>query len=393
VKPRILILQNSLGPSGGAAGVAAWAIEALSEDYAVDVLTWKPFELSSVNRYYGTRLETSSFRLLAGPAWIKRTIERLDPDPRTQQPTALLMRAARILGRGSRYAASLSFCNESDFGRRIIQYIHYPYMIGRFDEEDRWWPLWGGDARHRSTRLRPWRVISGFNPRRMRANLTLVNSDWTGMLVKQAYGIDTVTLYPPVATTDGAGWDDRENVFVSIGRLSSEKRWEVMLESLRAVRARGHDIRWRVIATPTRDAEDQVYAEGIRRAIAAESAWAEMREEVSRDELQRTLARSRYGLHAMIDEHFGMAVSELAASGCLVFVPDSGGQTEIVGHERRLMYASPEEAVDKIVAVLDDDRLRTDLRASLAAHATRFSAAHFKHQLRAIVARHVSERS
>jgi hypothetical protein len=43
------------------------------------------------------------------------------------------------------------------------------------------------------------------------------------------------------------------------------------------------------------------------------------------------------------------------------------------------------------VAVLDDDRLCTELRAALAAHASRFSAVHFKSQLKAIVARHVSE--
>jgi glycosyltransferase involved in cell wall biosynthesis len=117
-----------------------------------------------------------------------------------------------------------------------------------------------------------------------------------------------------------------------------------------------------------------------------------MREEVSREELQQALAHARYGLHAMIDEHFGMAVAEMAAGGCLVFVPDSGGQTEIVGREQRLMYASPAEAVEKIAAVLDDDHRRTEVREALAAHVTRFSAEHFKHQLRTIVARHVSER-
>lgn len=388
-------MQPTLGPYGGGAGVAAWGIEALVEDYAVDLLTWPPLDLAAVNRYYGTRLDASSFRVIAGPAWLKRAIEAVDPDPRSVQPTALLMRAARVLGYGSRYAASLSFANETDFGRRIIQYIHYPYMKAQFSGADRWWPF-GREALPQGARLRPWRVISGFDPRRMCANLTLVNSDWTGVEVKQSYGIDTVTLYPPVASATEcapARWHDRANTFVSIGRLSGEKRWEVMLDILRAVRARGHDIRWRLIVTPTPHDYDRAYADETRRAIATECAWVEMREDVSREELQQTIAQSRYGLHGMIEEHFGMSVAELATSGCLVFVPDSGGQTEIVGRERRLMYASPEEAVEKIVAVLDDDRMCTELREALAAHATRFSADHFKSQLRAIVARHVSERA
>jgi glycosyltransferase involved in cell wall biosynthesis len=394
VKPRVLIVQPSLNPPGGAAGVAAWAIAALSPGYDVDLLTWSPIDLEAVNRYYGTRLDSSHFRILAGPARLKRLLDAIDPDPRSHQATALLMRAARLIGRGRRYAASLSFCNESDFGRPIIQYIHYPYMMGRFDDADRWWPLWGRDAREKVTRLRPWRVLSGFNPRRMRANLTLVNSEWTGSLVREAYGIEPITLYPPVmAGLAPARWDDRANVIISIGRLSSEKRWDVALDIVREVRARGYDVRWQLIGSPGGHASDGAYAERVRRAIAENRAWAELREEVSREELLRTIAQSRYGLHAMIGEHFGMAVSELAIGGCLVFVPDSGGQTEIVAHDPRLMYASPAEAVEKIVRVLRDDAARADLRASLSAHAERFSADHFQQQLRAIVAGHVSGRA
>lgn len=399
MKPRILILQTTLLPYGGGAGVAAWALEALAEDYAVDLLTWKPLDLAAVDRYYGTRLTAASIRVLAGPAWLKRTIDAIDPDPNSAQPAALLMRAARLLGRGSRYAASLSFINETDFGRRIIQYIHYPYMMGQLAITDPSSPS-GHGARARSSPLRPWRVISGFDPRRMRANLTLVNSDWTGARVKQAYGIETVTLYPPItgiapASASGeapARWTDRAKTFVSIGRLSGEKRWEVMLDILRAVRGRGYDVRWQLIGTPSLHARDQAYADRIRRAIAGERAWVELREGVSREELLRTLAQARFGLHAMIDEHFGMAVAEMASAGCLVFVPDSGGQAEIVGHERRLMYASPAEAVDRIAAVLDDERLGTELREALGAHVTQFSTDHFKSRLKAIVARHASER-
>jgi hypothetical protein len=81
----------------------------------------------------------------------------------------------------------------------------------------------------------------------------------------------------------------------------------------------------------------------------------------------------------MIDEHFGMAVSELVVGGCVVLVPDSGGQTEIAA-----------DAVEKIVHVLQDETARAELRASLAAHAERFFTTRFQQQLGAIVARHAS---
>jgi glycosyltransferase involved in cell wall biosynthesis len=59
----------------------------------------------------------------------------------------------------------------------------------------------------------------------------------------------------------------------------------------------------------------------------------------------------RYGIHGMLDEHFGMAPAELAAAGCIVFVPNDGGQVEIVdddpswftgrGRRRRIYHEHP----------------------------------------------------
>ena len=63
---------------------------------------------------------------------------------------------------------------------------------------------------------------------------------------------------------------------------------------------------------------------------------------------KRALLRGhRFGIHCRSHEPFGIAVAELAAAGCVTFVPDGGGQVEIVDHPD-LIYTSPEAAIEKI---------------------------------------------
>ena len=50
--------------------------------------------------------------------------------------------------------------------------------------------------------------IADFSLDRLKANLTLVNSDWTGEHVAQFLGITTRTLYPPVVDpAPGLPWE------------------------------------------------------------------------------------------------------------------------------------------------------------------------------------------
>jgi len=60
---------------------------------------------------------------------------------------------------------------------------------------------------------------------------------------------------------------------------------------------------------------------------------------------------------------------------------------EIIGDHPELIYASPDEAVDKIAAVLDDPARQQALRTQLAERRRRFSTEAFMQQMRSIVER------
>jgi hypothetical protein len=66
----------------------------------------------------------------------------------------------------------------------------------------------------------------------------------------------------------------------------------------------------------------------------------------------------------------------MVKAGGIVFVPDNGGQVEIVNHND-LVYGSVPDAIDKIDTVLGSQERQNILRQYLATGAQRFSSNHF----------------
>ena len=84
-------------------------------------------------------------------------------------------------------------------------------------------------------------------------------------------------------------------------------------------------------------------------------------------------------------ERVDMAPAELARAGALVWVPNGGGQVEIVD-ERELVFDEEAEAADRIAAAISDPARERRLRDALGARAEGFSTARFIMALRRIVA-------
>jgi glycosyltransferase involved in cell wall biosynthesis len=120
--------------------------------------------------------------------------------------------------------------------------------------------------------------------------------------------------------------------------------------------------------------------------VARENApWVLLHENLSRDELVQLVSNHRYGIHANVDEHFGIAVAEMIKAGCIVFVHNSGGQVEIVGGDERLAYQTKDEAAQKIMRVIDNPNEQDSLRNYLHSRKGLFSAETFMRQIREIV--------
>jgi glycosyltransferase involved in cell wall biosynthesis len=368
-------------PPGGGNGVAAWFLQALVPDYEVTVLSWWPVELEPINRFFGTSLRDGDFRALVVPRhW--RVIPDHLPVPAALLRSALLMRYTRRVSHD--FDVIIGVHNETDFGRRGIQYVHYPtYLRPRPAVDYRWY--------HRSRFLLESYYqmsdrVAGFSFERLQKNLTLANSDWTGGKVKRLLGIDARTVHPPVVGFPLAAmaWSDRRRAFLSIGRISPEKEYERSIRILARVRERVPDITLTIVGTWDRHARR--YLTQLRQQAEALGPWIQFRQNLSRDEMQALMASHRYGIHAMREEHFGMAPAEMVCAGMVVWVPRGGGQMEIVGGEPTLLFDTEEEAAEKILAVLTSESEEHRVRAHLARQGERFGAERFMNEVRTIVA-------
>jgi len=382
-RPRILVWYCRLIPHGGAPGVAAWILEALRQDYAVTLLTSEPVDLSRLDRCYGTSLTGSDLQVRT-MAPVVRGFLGLDPDLGSIQIHAYLMRLCKRVRH--QYDLVVGADNEGDFGPPAIQYIHYPFLAHVYPRvrSSCDLPLGQKLAGLSKGEIRPWMLVGDYSFDRMKANHTLVNSGWTGRWVKQVYGIDSTTVHPPApGVFPDIAWEEREDGFVMMGRLNGGKQFDWCLKVLSVVRTKFPQVRMHVVGTSYNEAPD--YPAFLRALVQANSSWATLHENISRGELAALAARQRYGMHALKEEHFGMAVAEMLRAGCIPFVHNSGGPPEIVGNDSRLIYDSAEDAARKIMQVLGDPAAQEDIRQRHALRKDFYSVETFVRAIRAEV--------
>jgi glycosyltransferase involved in cell wall biosynthesis len=378
--PRILVVYSRLFPNGGAPGVAAWILEALRVRYEVTVLTAEPVDFSLLDRFYGTSLAESRIPIRTISAPVRRLLE-LDPDPGSIQVHMYLLRMCKRLRH--RYDLVIGADNEGDFGSPALQYIHWPYLSHIYPRVRASCdvPLLSKLACLHRGEIRPWMLVGGYSFDRMKANRTLVNSAWTGRWVKRVYGIDSTVVHPPApGVFPDVPWEAREDGFVMMGRFCGGKQFDRCIEILRRVRSVYPQVRMHIVGKAYREAPK--YPELLRALIRANSSWVTLHEDISRSELAALAARQRYGIHALMDEHFGMAVAEMIRAGCIPFVHNSGGPPETVGEDSRLIYDSEEDAARKIIKLMGNPAAQQELRQRFAARKDLHSPDFFMNAIR-----------
>ncbi len=373
-RPVALVFEAPFAAPGGAECVGAWIIEALRRDYRVVVLAWDGYDPAALDRQFGTHIAGSDVKIVRVARRWGRHLSRLLP--LTSRPhLRLMLRHARLLHRDLRPDLVVSTRGGIDVPQRAIQYHHHPCpVLGKLGASRPW---------YLSALARVWRAFTDrlhtIDGPRVRDNLTLTNSSWTAARVD----VPATVVRPPAPVAIGTTpWEDRENCFVCLGRFYPEKRIERAIEILSAVRARGRPVTLRIVGVP----DSRPYSRLLRRLARQAGPWVSLHENLPRTELEALLGRCRFGLHLMEDEHYGIAVAEMVRAGCMPFISQSGGAPEIVGFEPALQFRDEVHAVERIMAVLEDDQECLRLRRALAVQAKMLGPEPFTAQIRAIAA-------
>lgn len=208
-----------------------------------------------------------------------------------------------------------------------ISYIHFP-LPGR---------LTTCKSKLPSAFYNPYFVYEWRHARNNR-KLVLVNSKYTLNTMKKLTGANPTLLYPPISKSlyiNSNDVDKKENTVVSLSRLVQQKRVHLIPYIAKMT---DKDIRFKIVGRTATASELRQIHESIERNGVSDRV--EVITNASRNEIHQILQKSKVFLHLQICEHFGVAVAEAMASGCIPIVNDSGGPQEFVPQSLRFTQLS-----------------------------------------------------
>ncbi|HEV2120114.1 MAG TPA: glycosyltransferase family 4 protein [Candidatus Bathyarchaeia archaeon] len=207
-----------------------------------------------------------------------------------------------------------------------------------------------------------------------RVGTLLSVSDYTKGFVKEKWGRDSTTLYPPCPIQDYSeygGRRGRENLVVTVGRLVPEKGFDLFVDLARLLPET------RFLAIASLPEKRSTYYEQLRQGAPDNVSFVLSPLRKVRDILGRAMAY----VHCAKGEHFGITIVEAMAAGCVPVVHDSGGPREIVTADVGFRWRDLPTAVGQISALTNDDRLRQRLSTASSARAKRFRPEVFESEM------------
>jgi glycosyltransferase involved in cell wall biosynthesis len=354
---------------------------ALKPDHELTFITGGKVDLQRLNAYYGTDHRPGEFAIheVQMPLGLHRTTKFAG------LRGTLFARECRRLA--PRFDAITWHYNPCDLGVPLIQFVadfsFAPWLqrvLHPSITSERQW--WYGNTILRRAYLGLCDRVAPTGAENWRQNVTVANSRWTASLLEKEFGIVVRRVqFPPVPGSFPAlPWNERENGFVCVGRVVPEKRMDEVIRILHQARQHGFKLHLHILGT----FDQSPFAKRVRALAASHRDWVFAEGLVAGQAKRELMARHRFGINACRREAFGIAVAELVKAGCITFVPDGGGQTEIVDHSM-LTFNDEEDAARKIEAVLSSAVLQDGLRDHLAGQAQELSTEKFVNTVRELV--------
>lgn len=355
---------------GGAETVALWMLEALREKYDLTLFTFYDVNWERLNQLYQTSLTPESIKVVSVlPRSFQGISEFLIGNNRHLRQISIHSSLRYLKERAKDYSLMMSACNAADLGVPGIQYIHWVKVLE------------GGKIHQKF----PYLKISNFSVDNLKKNASISNSFDVAEAVKEVYGLDSTVIYPPVVIpVRDIPWEQKENTFVMSGRLTLDKSPDFGIKVLKAVRERGFPVKL-VMTAGAGGSFNQNYQRYVEKLVEENSDWIQLYKNLPYTDYCEILYKCKYGIHPKKDQ-FGISVAEMVRAGIIPFVQSVGGQTEIVGkHNTDLQFSNREEAIEKIIAVLDSPEKQRSLVSSLDHQKPIFSVEKFQSEIEKFV--------
>jgi len=229
----------------------------------------------------------------------------------------------------------------------------------------------------------PYEKIQSWLVKRRRWRILLTNSEFSREAIRRHIGTNAEVLYPPVDVHEFLKVSEsrsRVDRVISCGRYTPEKNYEFIL---RIAKELPH-IEFVIMGAYSGRISSAYYSKLVRLKEKLRLKNVKLLRSVPRDEQLKIYSNSKVFLHAMVGEHFGVAVVEGMAAGLVPVVHKSGGPWyDIVdGGKYGLGYLSVEEAIDAISKAINS---YWRLRNVVLERARAFSKEKFKQEFKEIM--------
>lgn len=375
---RVAIAHVRLG-WGGSEKRVLWGIQALKSHHDVTLITAGSYDLQALNQYYGTDLQSEDFESIqVSLPFFMRNNGRM-----AAIRGALFQRFCRKIAED--YDVLISGYGPTDFGRPAIHLIAdfswdqelretlHPYPPGMIYNNQWIRSIYLGLAKY-LCKPSGRDLFSG-------QDLMLSVSPWVSQKMKSRHGVESLVLPSPVpGDFPLVSWEKKQSGFVCLGRLAPEKRIEDIIDILRGVRAKGHDVHLHIVG----DGDNLAYLASLKKIVAEHKGWVSMEGRMQGDEKIALLSQHAFGIHACRGDAFPGVLIEMMKAGCVVWAHDSGGQPDIL-QIPMLLYKDNKEAADKIDSMLHNANQLKQTQKKLLDLSEKYSVEHYMRDICSIV--------
>ena len=260
-----------------------------------------------------------------------------------------------------------------------VVYVHFPWratlkysQIPPITNSERW-----------KIYLRLYTSIAWLFDKNKRA-IILTNSRFVEKVVKEFLHRKSMVVYPPVdieAFMSPIETQGREDLVITLSGYSPKKRLESVLYVAKHVKSA------RFLVIGKADVYSQATLRKLKRLIETLGVKdrVELLTNIPRSTLLNLLSRAKVYLHVMPQEHFGVAIVEAMASGCVPIVHRSGGPwLDILGEkqgEYGYAYDTPQEAAEFIKMLLTNEAKRKPMASAAIERSLKFDKVAFKRKI------------
>jgi glycosyltransferase involved in cell wall biosynthesis len=372
---KVAVLHRSLNPTGGAERVCLNTIQALKKaGHNVILGTVEPTDWDAVTRRLDETIRPDAevsllpFRLDAFSIYLRLLTVFLAMRLRKESDLLIIT-----------HPNVLPVCAD-------ITYVHDPpsllsesHVRLKYTQS----PFWRAyfvpyDAIERWLVKRKW-FLTG---------IVLTNSKFSQKAIRKYTGRNAEVLYPAADVERFmavAAGRNREPLVVSCGRYSPDKNYELVLEVAARVGKRG---RFVIVGASSGKISNQYYKKLDSMKTQMQLNNVKLYRGVSFGVLLDIYARAKVFLHAIENEHFGIAVIEAIAAGLIPVVHRSGGPWEDILQGKQGTYGysflTADEASQIITGILDGG-ISEEMQRRNIEYASSFSSAAFEDKLLKII--------